>query len=472
MQSSPPNVVLIVTDDQGPWALGAAGNDEISTPTLDRLAADGLRLSRFFCVSPVCSPARASLYTGQIPSQHGVHDWLSAGHVGPAAIDHLAGRPLFTDALARAGYRCGLVGKWHLGANDRPRPGFVHWFAHQLGGGPYYDAPVVRDGELTTQPGYLTDALAADACAFVRREAARPEPFFLAVQFTAPHSPWLDNHPAELTDLYRDCAFDSCPQPDPHPWARLDVHGRQTQCDGDVRGSLIGYFAAVSGVDRAVARVLHALDAAGVREQTLVVFTSDNGFNCGHHGVWGKGNGTVPQNMYDTSVLVPFIANHPHRIPAGRVSAQMVSGYDFAPTLLDYLGVDYQPPQDAPGRSFAALLRDAPASADSPGQREHVVVFDEYGPARMIRTPAAKYVYRHPNGPHEFYDLSVDPGEEHNLVGDPARRSTVRELHGELSAWFAAHVEHANDGIRLPVSGYGQRNRAREPHAFVAADGS
>src|SRR5690349_7222408 len=113
-----PNVLFIVSDDQGPWALGCAGNDEIRTPVLDRLAANGMRFSNFFCTSPVCSPALASLQTGDIPSRHGVHDWIRVGSVGPERVDYLGGQTLLTDVLADHGYRCGLVGKWHLGASD------------------------------------------------------------------------------------------------------------------------------------------------------------------------------------------------------------------------------------------------------------------------------------------------------------------------------------------------------------------
>lgn len=123
-----PNVLFIVSDDQGPWALGCGGNPEIRTPFLDRLAGDGIRFENFFCTSPVCSPARASLFTGDIPSRHGVHDWIRVGSMGDARIDYLQDQTLIHDVAARGGYRCALIGKWHLGASDVPRPGFVKWF--------------------------------------------------------------------------------------------------------------------------------------------------------------------------------------------------------------------------------------------------------------------------------------------------------------------------------------------------------
>ncbi len=138
-----PNVLFVISDDQGAWALGCGGNREIRTPVLDALAAKGIRFDNFFCTSPVCSPSRASLLTGDIPSRHGVHDWIRQGSMPPARIDYLAGQTLITDVAAAAGYRVALIGKWHLGASDVPRPSYVKWFAHQSGMGPYYDAPMV-----------------------------------------------------------------------------------------------------------------------------------------------------------------------------------------------------------------------------------------------------------------------------------------------------------------------------------------
>ncbi|MGW1462997.1 sulfatase-like hydrolase/transferase [Streptomyces sp. NPDC002308] len=498
-----PNVLLILSDDQGPWAMGCAGNDEIRTPHLDALADRGVRFSRFFCTSPVCSPARASLFTGELPSQHGVHDWLSYHHAGRTGIDFLSGRTLFTDILADAGYRLGLSGKWHLGANDRPRKGFVHWYAHESGGGPYYGAPLYRDGVRTEEPAYLTDALAADAQDFLTAESDRPEPFHLSLHFTAPHKPWKGQHPPEYTELYEDCAFDSCPQGPAHPWQPVDADGAPVGGESDTREALIGYFAATTAMDAAIGRVLDRLDALGLTESTLIIFTSDNGFNAGHHGIWGKGNGTFPQNMYDSSVLVPFLIAQPGRIPAGRHSEALLSQYDVLPTLVEHLGLGHHHDPALPGRSFADILAGTdPAPTDTgrgngpgagqgsdPGMgadparnhpteaadRERVVVYDEYGPVRMIRTRDLKYVHRYPHGPHEFYDLAADPGEEHNLVDDPARAAERIDLAARLDAWFARYVDPAQDGARLPVTGSGQRTPVAPgslPTAFEPAPGS
>ncbi|MFB6219537.1 MAG: sulfatase [Halobacteriaceae archaeon] len=465
----PTNVVFVLTDDQGPWAAGCYGNEEIHTPNIDRLAAEGLRFDSFFCSSPVCSPSRASFLTGTVPSEHGVHDWVREGNVPPdagyraeaetaryPAVEYLDGQDTYTEVLADAGYECAFSGKWHLGDSATPQAGFDHWFAHQKGGGPYYGAPVVRDGEFEREPGYITDAITDEALAFLDRVA---EPFYLGVHYTAPHAPWTGDggeaagmHPEEAVERYEDCPFASCPQERTHPWAT-----GLTDNMGD-REALKGYFAAVTAMDRNLGRVLDRLEAMGVREDTLVVFTSDNGFSCGHHGFWGKGNGTFPLNMYENSVRVPFVASHPGRIPEGAATDAMVAAHDFAPTLLDYLGLPGLA-GDLPGESHRPVL-----TGDADDARERVVVHSEYGNARMLRTREWKYVHRHPTGPHELYHLADDPGERENLVGDPEHGERVREMRADLAAWFHEYADPARDGARFPVTGMGQRTRIDDDH--------
>ncbi|ULL17723.1 sulfatase [Paenibacillus sp. H1-7] len=443
----PTNVLFILSDDQGAWAMGCAGNSEIRTPHIDRLAATGIRFDNFFCTSPVCSPARASLLTGRIPSQHGVHDWIREGNMGSDAIAYLAGQTAYTEVLAANGYTCGLSGKWHLGDSMTPQMGFTHWYVHQSGGSPYYNAPMIRDGQPVQEPGYLTEVITDDALQFLDRQTGE-QPFYLSVHYTAPHSPWIGNHPEEIVALYDDCAFESCPQEQPHPWTIPDA-----PWGSDWRENLKGYYAAVTAMDMQIGRLIDKLEQKGMRENTLIVFMGDNGFNCGHHGFWGKGNGTFPQNMYDTSVKVPAIFSQPGTIPAGEVCPAMVSGYDFMPTLLDYLGVGCEPAIDLPGSSFAPLLRGEPFEG-----REHVFVFDEYGPVRMIRSKHWKYIHRYPYGPHELYDLVNDPEERHNLLESEEGVTAERraQLKAELDAWFVRYVNPELDGVREPVQGGGQ----------------
>ncbi|MFW6158456.1 MAG: sulfatase-like hydrolase/transferase [Planctomycetota bacterium] len=445
-----PNVVFILTDDQGPWAMGCAGNPEIRTPNLDRLAAEGTRFENFFCTSPVCSPARASLMTGRIPSQHGVHDWIRDRNMPPDPQQYIEGFTCYTDVLADAGYTCGLSGKWHLGDSLAPQHGFDHWFVHQTGGGPYNDAPMVRDGQPINAPGYVTDVITGDALEFL--DANQDGPFYLGVHYTAPHSPWT-GHPQEIVDSYDDCPFKSCPQEPAHPWAASLRH-----CLGD-REKLKGYFAAVTAMDANVGQMLDKLDELGLGDDTLVVFTSDNGFSCGHHGFWGKGNGTFPLNMYENSVKVPCIVRHPGRVPAGRATDAMMSQYDFMPTLLEHLGLRAVEDESLPGVSFAGVWA---GEAEEP--REDVVVYDEYGPVRMIRTHEWKYVHRFPYGPHELYDLANDPGERTNLFGREGQAEVLAELRRRLHGWFAEYVTPMLDGSRFPVTGGGHRHKIDADH--------
>ena len=445
MSSNPPNVVFILTDDQGPWAAGCCGNPEIRTPGIDRIAATGVRFENFFIASPVCSPSRASFITGRMPSQHGVHDWIREGNVGPEAATYLEGEVAYTDILARHGWTCGISGKWHMGNSQIAQHGFSHWFVHQLGGGPYNNAPMVRNGECITAPGYVTDVITDDALEFIDSHAASDAPFYLSVHYTAPHSPWT-GHPQDIVDAYDDCSFESCPQESKHPWAI----GLTDRCLGD-REMLKGYFAAVTAMDANVGRILDRLEALGIRGDTLVVFVSDNGFSCGHHGFWGKGNGTFPLNMYENSVKVPALISQPGAIPQGRVQPAMVSSYDFMPTLLDYLDLPLPNGRNLPGQSFLPALLGVEDSA-----RESVIIYDEYGPTRMVRTKEWKYVQRYPDGPNELYDLVNDPNERENRIGDAGHSGRVADMRGILEDWFARYTVPEVDGRDLAVTGGGQ----------------
>jgi arylsulfatase A-like enzyme len=220
------------------------------------------------------------------------------------------------------------------------------------------------------------------------------------------------------------------------------------------REALKGYFAAVTAMDLGIGRILERLDRLGLRDNTLVIFSSDNGYSCGHHGFWHKGNGTFPMNMYENSVKVPTIFSHPGVLPQGAVSPALVSQYDFMPTLLEYLNLPASSDATLPGKSFLPVLR---GRTDQAG--EHVVVYDEYGPVRMIRTPEWKYVHRYAYGPHELYDLVNDADERRNLVDDKSRQGVVEEMRGRLVKWFARYVVPSLDGARLPVWSDGQIRR-------------
>ncbi len=447
-ETSNPNILIILSDDQGPWALGCAGNNELRTPNLDALAAGGTRFANFFCASPVCSPARASFLTGRIPSQHGVHDWLKSGNIEvedgvtwcgkDRPIEYLEGMTGFTDILAANGYACGLSGKWHLGDSGTPQKGHSYWFAHSLGGDNYKNYFMFENSsELVNRTQYVTDYFTDKAIDFLDRQQGSEKPFCLSVHYTAPHSPWSeDNHPEDIWATYADCPFESVPDEPVHPWAQWK-HSPEHR-----RKQLTGYFTAVTAMDANIGRLIDKLDEMGIRDNTLVVFLSDNGMNMGHHGIWGKGNGTFPVNMYDTSVKIPFIASMPGRVPQGVLHEGLCSQYDFMPTILDYLGFENPDADQLPGRSFAAALR---GEADQGA--EQVVVCDEYGPVRMIRDHEWKYVHRYPYGPHELYSLNDDPDERQNLVDEDNCSEIVGRMRGKL---YLPEYQRISGGRRVP----------------------
>lgn len=462
-----PNLLFILTDDQGAWAMHCAGNTDIQTPNLDRLAAQGTRFDNFFCASPVCSPARASILTGRIPSQHGVHDWIRSGSLDKKAlgehqdhpyfasedvpIQYLEGMTTYPDLLAQNGYTCALAGKWHLGDSMQPQHGFSHWYTIGRGGCLYNQADVIENGALHFESRYITDLITEHALDYLDEFAGREEPFYVSVHYTAPHDPWdEDQHPKEYIDLYRDCAFTATPDEPLHP-NRIPTAPGGT---GEERKRLLrGYYAAVSAMDAGVGRLLDRLEQLGVAEDTLVIFTADNGMNMGHHGIWGKGNGTFPFNLFDTAVKVPFIARWPGHILADRVTPSMCSHYDIIQTLNELLDLGASLPEDLPGRSFANVLLKGDDTDN------HVVILDEYGSSRMIRNQEWKYIHRYPYGPHELYHLTEDPGEKENLAGKPEYAEIQARLLGKLQNWYYTYADPAVDGSREAVTGFGQMRR-------------
>lgn len=451
------NIIVVLTDDQGYWAMGCAGNKEIRTPNLDRLAATGTRFDNFFCTSPVCSPARASILTGRIPSQHGVHDWLKAGNStiekerNGKLIEYLKGQPAYTDILAEHGYTCGISGKWHLGDAHHSQKSFRYWNVHAVGGGNYYGAPMIRNGKLYNEPGYVTDVITDNALQFLDRYADKKEPFYLSLHYTAPHSPWSrDQHPEKFyNDYYMNCPFKSIPCEPIHPNQVPNAPvGRNKKTRQEI---LSGYFAAVTAMDTNIGRILEWLETRKMRENTLIIFTSDNGMNMGHHGIYGKGNGTFPLNMFDTSVKVPMIISRPGHVPGNKVCSELLSHYDIMPTLLDYIGMKNPYAGSLPGQTFAELLK-----GQRKRKKQYIVVFDEYGPVRMIRSQEWKYIHRYPYGPNELYNSARDPDEKKDLIDQKKYAATVSEMKKHLDEWFLRYADPSVDGIREPVTGRGQ----------------
>ena len=469
-----PNILFILSDDQGAWAMGCAGNKDISTPNLDRLASTGVRFENFFCASPVCSPARATILTGQIPSQHGVQDFLRKGNSlfldkDGEEINYMEGRTSYIEELSRNGYVCGLSGKWHLGNARLPQLGFDYWNVHASGSGDYYKAPMVVNEKFYQPENYVTDVITDHALEFLQEQKYSEYPFSLNVHYTAPHAPWTrENHPQNIfDDYYENSSFDSVPMENIHlDQLNKDSSSATIGYDSENRKSaLSGYFTAITEMDRNIGRLLDWLIDNEFQENTLVIFTADNGMNMGHHGIWGKGNGTYPPNMYDTAVKIPTLISRPGHVPQNVVNEDLLSQYDFSPTILDYVGIENEREGKLPGKSFANLLNGKPFGEDEP-----VFVMDEYGPTRMIRTMDWKYVHRYSGESNELYDLRNDPDELNNLCEDLNYKDTIQKLFADLETWYQEYTDPIMDGRKFNVKGRGQLGRVYDSDKPFADD--
>lgn len=467
-----PNIVFILSDDQGAYSLGCLNNSELKTPALDNLAQEGIRFDHCFCASPVCSPARASILTGSIPSRHGVHDWIRAGNIEPKAhnlsfgekvhydyiiehkpIDYLEGLPTYTDILQKNGYTCALAGKWHLGNSIKPQCGFTKWYTIGKGGcNNYMDPDVVENKKISFPKKYITDLITDKAIEFIDDLSHKPEPFYLSIHYTAPHSPWdAKSHKKEYLDLYKDCDYEKYyPNLPNHTWS---TNGSKSYNTPEKRAwAFRGYEASITAMDEGIGRVIDELKKQGVYENTIIIFTSDNGFNMGHHGLFGKGNATNPTNVYEESITVPFIASWKGHFPDGVVQDSCISHYDLFPTILDLAGIDYSLDSKQPGTSFKPLLE----GKEKNDADNDVFIYDEYGSTRMVRTQQYKYVHRFPDGPHELYDLTNDPHEQNNLYSDKKYTSIVKSLRNRLFDWFNTYMSDDKDGTIEPANGLGQ----------------
>ncbi len=319
--------------------------------------------------------------SGLIPSQHGVQDWLvPVDSFGPKSTRYLENRLTWSDVLARNGYTLGMAGKWHMGHDDTAQAGFSYWATVPGGGGTYRDPVFVKNGKTIPMQGFKTDLVGDCALEFLDSQKNSKSPFALYMPFYAPHTP-LDYQPEQYRRPYADSKFSCFPDLPRHPWQNpgLMAHHGNTK-------SKLGYSALITGADNNVRRVLEKLQQMGAAEDTLVIFTADQGGMPAITGV-GKGNGSVPFNMYEESIGVPMVWSHPGRIAAGRVESGMVSHYDFVPTLLDYLGLPCSPAGFRAGSSYAPLLR-----GRSMKRRERL--FFEYGPVRAVRTETHKLIRR------------------------------------------------------------------------------
>jgi arylsulfatase A-like enzyme len=412
MADNRPNILYILTDQQYAGAMSCTGNDDLHTPAMDRLAASGVRFDNACCTYPLCTPSRASMLTGMMPHQVGVYDNVEA------LPDTWPERTL-GHRLSDAGYACAYGGKWHLPEESIPEG---HGFTSICG---------------------FSDWDLADACIDYLRQRRR-QPFFLMASFDNPHNicewsrqttlPWgpvedvptpqCPNLPANfLTAPYESeaVAAERCPRP-------RSIFRGGSLTEDDWRHYRHAYYRLIEKVDAEIGRILEALDANGLTEDTVVIFTSDHGDGMGAHR-WNQ-----KSVLYEESVRVPFIVSCPGRISPPRVDDRLVSGLDLYPTICDYAEVE--PPPEIRGLS----LRPPAEGKNGVEWRDHVVTETFFGPligglgthGRMVRTAEYKYVlYSWGKYREQLFHLPTDPGEMTNLAVE-ARHASVLEDHRQL----------------------------------------
>ncbi len=438
-----PNILVFLTDDHAQWALPSYGNSEIYAPTLSYLANTGVQMANAFTPTPVCSPARASFWTGLYPSQHGIHDYLMEHDEEIGTRNWLGNAQTLAQYLQGAGYQTGLSGKWHCGRGDMHHPGFDYWYSTSRSTA-RYDSITTRysdHGKLLDHDGYETQVMTDNAIDFLRNRD-ESKPFFLFIGYCTTHSPWY-GRPERLVSHYRKATFADIPDDRVYPFGRLAgesrLPSRFNQCEARAQ-----YYAAVTQIDEMVGRVMDELDALALRDETLVVYTADHGLNAGQHGVWGKGNGTRPLNMLEESIRIPLIFNHPGELFAGQIRPEVVNHTDTFMTLLDYAEALPEDTTPYPGRSFEPMLTHAQGIADWPD-----VSIGEYGNLRAIRTNTHKLVRRYPDGPHQLFDLLRDPRETTNLFDDATYADLINTLTQRIDTFFAQYEDETNSGLNV-----------------------
>jgi uncharacterized sulfatase len=425
-----PNILFLYADDMGAWALGGLGNPQAHTPHLDRIAREGVALTSAFVTTPVCSPARASLLASRYGSELGITDYLQPERDAERGLDPAV--VTWPERLQAAGYDTALFGKWHVGGADRYHPtrtGYGLFAGWRYGAGTSLNPVMEVDGREQPMTGYTPDLLADRAIEFLRRP--REAPFLLSVHFWAPHAntenrtpdgdrTWLplsDDDWSGFRDL--DPAL---PEPD---YPKLDTPRAKRM--------LREYLASVASLDRNAGRILRALDELGIAEDTVVVFTSDHGYNLGHHGIWHKGNGRwllvdergPRPNLWDRSLRVPALVRWPAALPAGARVDSVVTSLDWYPTLLELAGLEPPAGESLRGRSLLPLLRGEHPAWDEDFYAEYDLNHaGVHADLRGWRTREWKLVLDRANpGRDELYHLSRDPDEQHNLIADPGEEA-------------------------------------------------
>ncbi len=432
-----PNILYIMADDHAAHAIGAYGSRVNKTPQIDRLAREGMRFDQCFVTNSICTPSRACIITGKYSHLNGV-----------PVFNHIDGsQPTLAKYLQAAGYHTGMIGKWHLGTDPT---GFDYWKILP-GQGLYYDPVFIEMGRRVKHPGYATDLITDFSLEFLQNRP-KDKPFFLMCHHKAPHRPWQpdEKHAKQFENVqipepktFDDEQSNFATRSDAAREATMRIDRDLTPTDlkrappeglsaeelksWKYQRYMQDYLACVQSIDDNVGRLLDYLDRNGLAENTIVIYTSDQGMFLGDHDWFDK------RFMYEESLRMPFLVRWPGHIKPGSVSGGMILNVDFAPTLLAAAGQDV--PADMQGRSFLPLMRgEKPADWRTAmyyryyHYPQHHRVQPHYG----IRTEQYKLIYFNKIDQWEFYDLTQDPYELRNLYSDPAQAETIKKLKAEL----------------------------------------
>jgi len=491
---TPPNIVLIVTDNQSEILLGAYGNQDIKTPNIDSLADDGMTFSRAYASSGVCSPTRATLMTGLLPSQHGVQNGLPAVF----DIDNYAAVAEFRSlpqTLVESGYNTALIGKYHLGAPQQAQMGFQHWVTFPTGHTTsFYDIEIIDNGDVyRSGDEHLTDLWTRKAEEYIESQS-EAAPFFLYLAYNGPYNlpPLVTREPVNRhADWYRE-HVPEFPQEPVHPFLRRaaieessieDVlkeqavyeawgvedpesigemgaapelsYGWQTINALNNKTAMINLASEMTMIDDGVGRVLAALEKRGLQDNTIVIFTSDQSSAFGQHGLWGNSSWARPHPAYKEHMQIPLLIRLPSVVGKGTATDRIINQYDMFPTLLDLVGMSSVVIEDSPGSSFAPTLRGEEQDWDDTAYFEYITV-------RAIVKRDWKYIKRMFGEPSELYDLRNDPEENSNLFGDARYAEITLQLDGELDQFFLQTANEKYDpwrgGAGKAVQMYSDKN--------------
>jgi N-acetylglucosamine-6-sulfatase len=441
----PRNVILILSDDHRYdfMSFMESAPDFLRTPGLDQMAAGGLHVLNAFVTTSLCSPSRASILTGQYAHRHGVVD-----NSTPVP----EGTRFFPEVLQEAGWRTAMIGKWHMGeSNARPRPGFDHWVSFQ-GQGRYVDPILNVDGDEGPVEGYTTEILTDYAIDWLEEQRGGDRPFFLHLAHKAVHAEFL---PApQDAGTYADVEV-------PYPPTMADTESNYRGKPRWVRAQRYGwhgvdyayhgdftfdefyrrYAETLLGLDRSVGRLLEYLEESGLAENTLVIYTSDNGFVLGEHGLIDK------RHAYEESIRIPMLAWAPGWIEPGSAQDAMVRNIDIAPTIAELAGVEIPWTVDGESRLSALHGEDVETESDMLYEYYWEYAFPHTPTTFALRGDRYKYIYYHGVWDiNELYDLRTDPLERHNLISVPAFQDTANALRDRLFDRL-----EATDGMRIPL---------------------